>query len=124
MSFVVDTTILIDHLRGRPEAREWLENHQTDGLSISVIARAEILGGLRAGEEQATWALLQRLPTLEVDSRVADLAGSYRRHFLKSHGLLLPDALIAATARTYDKTLATLSTRDFPMDDIRVLRPY
>lgn len=124
MSFVVDTTILIDHLRGRPEAREWLESHQADGLSISVIARAEIVGGLRAGEEQATWSLLHRLPTLEVDTRVADLAGSYRRNYLKSHGLLLPDALIAATARTHDKTLVTLNTRDFPMDDIRVLRPY
>lgn len=87
MSFVVDTTILIDHLRGRPEAREWLLNHQTDGLTISVIARAEVL-------------------------------------FRKSHGMLLPDALIAGTARAHDKTLVTLNSRDFPMDDIRVTRPY
>lgn len=121
---MVDTTILIDHLRGRPEARGWLEDHQADGLTISVIARAEILGGMRPGEEPATWALLNRLPTLQVDARVADVAASYRRHFMKSHGLLLPDALIAATARVNDKTLVALNTRDFPMDDIRVLRPY
>lgn len=124
MTFVVDTTILIDHLRGRLTAREWLEEHQADGLTISVIARAEILGGMRSGEEPSTWALLNQLPTLAVDTRVADVAANYRRHFMKSHGLLLPDALIAATARIYDKALVTLNTRDFPMDDIRVFRPY
>lgn len=124
MSFVVDTTILIDHLRGRPEAREWLLNHQTDGLTISVIARAEVLGGLRPGEEEATWALLDRLPTLDVSTEVADIAARYRRQFRKSHGMLLPDALIAGIARTHDKTLVTLNSRDFPMDDIRVTRPY
>ena len=124
MSFLVDTTILIDHLRGRPEAQSWLLSTQTEGLAISVIARAEVLSGMKPEEELATRLLLNQLPLLSIEVRVADTAASYRRVYGKSHQLLLPDALIAATAKIHGMTLATLNTRDFPMTDINVLRPY
>ncbi len=124
MGFLVDTTILIDHLRGKSEAGLWLLSVQQSGLAISVITRAEILGGMRPKEEFATRALLSQLLSLSIEVGVADAAADYRRLYGKSHQLLLPDALIAATARTHGLTLATLNTKDFPMTDIQVQRPY
>ena len=124
MKYLVDTTILIDHLRGRAEASSWLlANHET-GLVISVITRAEILGGMRPKEETATQLLLSQLATLLIDIAIADAAAKYRRLYFKSHGLLLPDALIAATAKVHNLVVATLNDRDFPMTDVRIERPY
>jgi len=124
VTYVIDTSILIDHLRQRAEATRWLIEHEAEGLLLSVITRAEILSGMRAPEEEKTRALLSAFATLPVDERVADAAGEYRRRYWRSHQLLLPDALIAATARVHGCVLATLNTRDFPMRDIQVKRPY
>ncbi|MEW6283344.1 MAG: type II toxin-antitoxin system VapC family toxin [Candidatus Eremiobacterota bacterium] len=124
MSFVIDTGILIDHLPGRPETGAWMSENGDQGLAVSVITRAELLAGMRPDEVDATTRLLGALVTIPVDNRVADVAGEYRRQYFKSHGLLLPDALIAATARTQRMTLVTLKVRDFPMTDLQILRPY
>lgn len=122
MNYLVDTTILIDHLRGQSAATNWLL--ATRGHAISVITRAEILGGMRPKEEDVTRSLLNQLALLSIDIEVADVAASYRRLYWKSHQLLLPDALIAATAKIHGMTLATLNVKDFPMEDIQILRPY
>ena len=37
------------------------------------------------------------------------------RHFHKSHGIDIPDALIAATAEHHELRLATLNVKHFPM---------
>jgi hypothetical protein len=47
------------------------------------------------------------------------------RRYRLSHGLLLPDALIAATAIEYDVTLYTKNVRHFQMiPGLAVVRPY
>jgi predicted nucleic acid-binding protein len=79
---------------------------------------------MRANEEVATCLLLDRLPMLAVDAAVADRGAAYRRLYWKSHRLLLPDALIAATVSHHGLILATLNIRDFPMTDLQIQRPY
>lgn len=45
---VVDSDILIAHLRGVAPAREWFRQARTAGqLAISVISVAEITGGMQ-----------------------------------------------------------------------------
>lgn len=124
--FLVDTDILIDHLRGYPRARAFLEERyrENDDLYCSVITRAELFSGLRPGEEEEVRALLNSLKEIPIDRFVAEEAGAYRRKFRRSHQLLLPDALIAASCKVKGSTLVTLNVKHFPMKDLSIFAPY
>ncbi len=124
--FLIDTDVLIDHLRGYPQAKLYLgEKHKEgDTLYCSVITRAELFSGLRPGEEDKVRAVLNNLEEVPIDHVIAEKAGNYRREFGKSHNLLLPDALIAAVAKVKDAALVTLNIKHFPMEDISILAPY
>jgi len=89
-----------------------------------VITKAEIYAGLREGEEDAVFSLFKGMDEFSVDGEIAVQAGLYRNAFMKSHSLLLPDALIAATAKCIGAKLVTCNTKDFPMKDIVVEAPY
>lgn len=123
---LVDTDILIDHLRGRREALDFLTRAMADGdrLLCSVVTRAELLAGMRPQEESAVRALLGLFDGVPVDDEIAEAAGEYRRRYGRSHGVLLPDALIAGSARMRDAVLCTTNLKHYPMDDIRTERPY
>jgi len=123
---LVDTDVLIDALRGVPQAIDWLNQHAAlqPGLLSSTITRAELLSGMRPGEEEAMGAMLCGLDWVPVSALIADQAAAYRRFFRHSHGLGLPDALIGATAKLCGARLITLNRKHFPMDDIEVEVPY
>ncbi|MFC1706591.1 type II toxin-antitoxin system VapC family toxin [Planctomycetota bacterium] len=123
-SLLVDTDVLIDHLRGVDEATAFLDQHLSHKIAVSVISRAEILAGVRTGEQEGTMALLELLEALPVTVEIADRGGEYRRLFGPSHGVLLPDALIAATASVSGLKLATRNERHYPMDDVTLVVPY
>ncbi len=117
MSAFVDTSILIDHLRGRQEAAEVLEGERaTDALHASEMTRIEVLAGMRPGEEDRTRALLATLHWHPVDADVAEAAGALGRRWLPSHnGIDGADLAIAATVVLLGARLLTLNVRHFPM---------
>lgn len=119
----VDTDVLIDYLRDRPEAVAFLEDCQRP-LALSVITVAELYAGVREGDERLRLdAFVEAFELLPLDSRAAAQAGLWRQHYGRSHGTGLADALIAASAAAAGATLATLNRRHFPMlDDLLV--PY
>jgi len=123
---LIDSDVLIDHLRGRAPAAEFLRQCFSSGerLQLSVITHAELLAGLRPGEENDLQDLLRRFEAMLVTQATAEEAGRYRREFGRSHGVELPDALIAATAKVSGATLYTTNVRHYPMTDITVRRPY
>lgn len=100
---LVDTDVLIDHLRGE-RAFEPADAR----VSYSTITRAELFAG-RASEEAAVRTLLGPFRELAVDRAVAELGGRLRRE----HGVRIADALIAATALAHDLELLTRNVRDF-----------
>jgi hypothetical protein len=115
---LLDTNILIDVLRGEPTALAWLESqHQTQ---ISVVTWIEVLVGCRGGESEAVEAWLESFPRLPLDDRIARESVRLRQQ----HSLKVPDAIILATARCTDLTLATRNSRDFPLDLGGVVHPY
>jgi len=59
-----------------------------------------------------------------IDGRAAEDAGRYRKAFRASHKLLLPDALIAASAKNVGAILVTLNRKHYPMTDIEIQIPY
>jgi predicted nucleic acid-binding protein len=112
---LIDTDVLIDYLRGQPEAVEYLEGCQ-EAMVVSVITVAELFAGVREGKERtALSAFLAAFETMPVDAGIAERGGLYRRDYGKSHNTGLADALIAATAEQVQVRLVTLNRKHFPM---------
>ena len=114
---LVDSDVLIAHLRGMPEARDWLiAARRRAVLAISVVSIAEIIGDMRSVERRRYGACSRPLRTEPVNELIARRAGELMRHYRRSHtGIGLGDYLIAATADTRGLSLATLNVRHFPM---------
>jgi len=121
---LLDTNILIDALRGHPRCEAYLESVVKEELLCSVITSAELWAGVRPTEEDELDIFLGTFRWLPVDEPTARAAGRYMLTFAKSHRLLLPDALIAASAQIARAELVTLNVKHFPMKDIRIAAPY
>ncbi|MCL6589803.1 MAG: type II toxin-antitoxin system VapC family toxin [Firmicutes bacterium] len=127
MAYLIDTCILIDHLRGYGPARDWLVSSiagSPDDVFISVITLTELLAGVTFRQEKPLRNLVSVMKCLAIEEPVARAAGEYLRKWRPALGLDVPDALIAATAKQYGLTLATLNRRYFPMEDLSVIIPY
>ncbi len=118
MTIVVDTSVLIDHLRGSVDARSALRQAAAAGerLTSSVLTRVEILAGMRPGEETATQLLFDVLDWIDVDDDIAVRAGRLANRYLRSHpGVDTVDYVIAATATQINAQLWTRNLKHFPM---------
>jgi predicted nucleic acid-binding protein len=112
---LLDTSILIDVLRGSQVASHWLES-VTEVPACSELTRAEVLRGVRSAERPRTERLLDSLRWVGVDEHVARRAGELGRRYRRSHsGLGIVDFVIAATAQLLEAELATGNTRHYPM---------
>jgi predicted nucleic acid-binding protein len=115
---LIDSDVLIEHLRGNTDARDWLvQARRTSGpLAMSVISVTEIAGGMRSPERREVMRLLGSMQRFEVTEQVAWRAATLMREYRRSHsGIALGDYLIAATALTEGLELATLNVRHYPM---------
>lgn len=118
---LLDTTVLIDHLRGLGAARAFLQA-LPEVPSCSEVSRVEVIQGLRASERAAAEDLFDVLTWVPVDEGIARRAGEIGRRYRRSHpGLSLADLIIGSTALELDMTLATQNVHHFPM--FRSLRP-
>jgi predicted nucleic acid-binding protein len=117
VSLLVDTSILVDVLRGSDAAVVALEDAAVLGpLQSSVVVRAEIMAGLRPAEEERTRDLLAVLTWHPVTLDIADEAGRLGRRWLRSHnGIDTADLLIAATASGLSLGVLTKNVKHFPM---------
>jgi predicted nucleic acid-binding protein len=125
MSVLVDTSILIDYLRGHPEAADLLERERAaEALHASEITRLEVLAGMRPAEEHQTRSLLSTLRWHPLDEEVAERAGELGREWLPGHhGIDGADLAIAATTTLLNAQLLTMNVRHFPMF-AGLSRPY
>lgn len=118
MTILIDTSVLIDHLRGDEAAQQALANatQQGERLACLVVTRVEVLAGLRPEEELPTRRLLSALDWISVDDEIAERAGVLANRFLRSHPGVDPvDFIIAATAEIHDAILWTRNVKHFPM---------
>lgn len=125
-SLLIDTDVLIDHLKKEKNALDFLAAEIEKGtlLFVSVISRVEIFAGMRKGEEEAINSLFEIITPIEVYVVIADRAGEYLRKFSKSYALNTGDAIIAGTARETTLRLVTRNVRHYPMKDIEIVQPY
>lgn len=113
----MDTSVLVDLLRGYQPARDVLEQRRALGpLHASEVTRLEVLAGMRPSEERRTRGLLDSLHFHPLDAHVAEEAGALGRRWLASHGSIdSADLAIAATALHLGLPLLTMNVRHFPM---------
>jgi predicted nucleic acid-binding protein len=113
-----DTNILIDYLRGIPQARVECDRHSD--RAVSIVTWMEVMAGSTAANEADARSFLLNFSTLPLDADVAERAFLLRR----TNRVKLPDAIIQATAEESGRTLITRNTRDFPPGTPGVLIPY
>jgi len=119
---ILDSTVLIDYLRGRPAVARVAALRTTgDVPATTAVNVEEIVRGLRAEETPAARDLFRGLVILSVHHDAAWRAGSWRREYAE-RGVTLwqADCLIAAVASINAAALVTGNPRDFPMADVSV----
>lgn len=119
---LLDSTVLIDALRGRPAATRIRGlRHQGVDPWVCVISVEEIWRGLRTHEEASAAQLFRglRLAPLGVEEGVR--AGNWRREAAaRGRTLHQADCLIAAAAVGIGASLATANVSDFPVPGLEV----
>ena len=123
---IIDTDILIDAAQKVREAVDCLEGlEQNSTLAVSVITQMELLVGCRnKTEERHIKRFLQRFQVLKLTEQISDAALDLLGRYRLSHGLAIPDALIAATAITSKQPLISKNLRDFRYIKGLQLLPY
>lgn len=115
MTVVLDTGVLIDHLRASSSASEYLAG-LGDRPSCSEISRIEVIQGLRSSERGAANGLFALIAWVPVSETIARRAGELGRQWRRSHsGIGVADLAIAATAEEIGAPLATRNLKHFPM---------
>lgn len=125
MTVLVDTSVIIDYLRGHHGAEEVLESERVGApLHASEITRLEVLAGMMANEEGGTRSFLSVFIWHPVDTLIAERAGELGRRWLPSHrSIHSADLAIAATAMVTGCKLVTCNVKHFPMfTDLK--KPY
>ncbi len=120
---LLDTDILIAVLRSVESVALAMDAraHQGDELSYSPVSVAELWQGIRPSEEQTTRRLLHQMSCVPVNEETGRLAGQFLHRYQRSHGLLMADALIAATAALHRLPLWTMNKRHYPMPELQLL---
>lgn len=126
-SGLIDTDILIDFARGLPEAGIFLDSVQQSGnIFISVISAMELLSGCRDSKHlRETKRFLFQTKIVPISEDSSRTAYELIQQFNLSHGLLIPDSLIAATAIENQLPLFTRNVKHFQMiSELNVIQPY
>ena len=123
---IVDTDVLIDAASQISKAIDCLNGfEQNSMLAISVITQMELFVGCRNKTELGnTKRFLQRFQVLKLSEQISDKAIGLLLQYRLSHGLAIPDALIAATAITFNQPFISKNQRDYSFISGLQLLPY
>lgn len=112
---LVDTDILVDAGRGVPEAVDCLKDIKASStLTISLVTQMELMVGCRNKSElQKLDRFLKQFQIVKLNEAITDKAVELLRSYRLSHGLLIADSLIAATALTLNVAFISKNQRDY-----------
>src|SRR5947207_3161581 len=98
-AWLIDTSILVDLLRGQRPARNWINTLSPQARFISTVTAAELIAGARNRREQRSiereLALYQ---SVWIDEEISRLALDLYRRFHLSHRIGFLDCIVAGTA--------------------------
>jgi hypothetical protein len=112
---LIDTDILIDAGRGLTDAIACLQLIEQEAVpAISVVTQMELLVGCQNKTELRNLdRFLNRFQIVKLNEQITDKSVDLLRRFRLSHGLLIADSLIAATALSLEKPFVTKNQRDY-----------
>lgn len=116
MAFTIfDTDILINVGRGKADAVNCLQTlAQTSVPAISIVTEMELIVGCRDKcELQILTKFLTRFHVFPLADRISEKSVELLKRYRLSHGLLIADALIAATALEADENFISGNQKDF-----------
>ncbi|HEX8349324.1 MAG TPA: type II toxin-antitoxin system VapC family toxin [Hymenobacter sp.] len=125
-AFLSDSDGLIDVLRQDPVAASELERLLRHGrVGVNIITRLELVVGSR--DKQALHRTEQLLSSWELallNESISEIADGLVTNYYLSHGVLIADALIAATALYHDLPFLSKNQRHFRFIPGLKLLPY
>ena len=122
-NYLLDTTFLIDHLRGKPEAVDRLRRMVETGdvTLVNDVVCAEAWAGAPADDDEALTTLLRFLEFVASGPHHARLAGRWRAQSIAAgHDIGIADALIAACAHLSQANVVTRNVRHFAQTPVSV----
>ena len=120
-SYLLDTDVLVDFLRGHKKAVAFV-NTCSARIILSSIVVAELYAGVKGNAEQAALAdFISLFRVIPVNAEIAKAGGLHKRDYGKSHGVGFAEAILAATAEAEGAELKTLNRKHYPM--LKGLRP-
>lgn len=123
---LVDTDILIDAGHKVEVAVAVLQNIEAaSGLAISSVTQMELVVGCRNKTELRELAkFLKRFQVIHLSEDISQRGVELLQKYRLSHGLLIPDGLIAATAIEAGIPLISKNQKDYRFIDGLQLLPY
>ena len=130
--YLVDTNVLSEARRGRVEASDWLRSVDPDQVFLSVVTLGEIMKGISQKtrtDATAAVALHRWLEQLRVDHArrilpISDEVALAWGRIAAIRPQAMADALIAATAAVYRKTVVTRNVADFKDLGVPLIDPW
>ena len=122
---IVDTDILIDVGRNVNDAVNCLQQiEQKFSVAVSSITQMELIIGCRNKDElHSLEHFIERFYIIRLDEQISDTAIDLLKQYRLSHGLLIADALIAASAIISDLPFVTKNQSDCRfIDNLQLLR--
>jgi len=114
ISYLLDTCILVDFLRGNRSIYDILVNNKDVDLSISTITMMELmLGAFNKKEVLYIQKAFSNINIVYINEEISKLGQKLLINYNKSHNLLIDDALIAATSLVTKLELMTYNKADF-----------
>ena len=112
---LIDTDVLIDYSRGIEKTKGILKNLESEhNLAISVVTQLELMVGC---ENKADFKSLQKFLSnfeiIQLSKSTSEQAVDLFKKYRLSHGVLIPDMLIASTALTLEIPLLSKNRKDF-----------
>lgn len=111
MAYLIDTNVLFAILKGDGRLKAFVENNDC-GIDSTIYVEC-IQGSKSNREKRIIMRYLRRFRlyyhTPDISQQTIDLIDRYSN----SHGLLLPDAQVAAVAIVRDLDLVTMNVSDF-----------
>ena len=109
-----DTNVIIETLKGDEKTIKIMESIGLENIAISSVTVMELyFGALNKRELNKIKKHLKALNIVHFDNNISELSVSMIESYSKSHGLQIPDAIIAATALSLEIKLFTLNLKDF-----------
>ncbi|MEX2602219.1 MAG: type II toxin-antitoxin system VapC family toxin [Balneolaceae bacterium] len=99
---LIDTDVLIDFSRGVEKTKEKLKKQESEyKLAISVVTQLELMVGCEnKADFNSLKEFLEDFEILQLNSSISKKSVELFEKYRLSHGVLIPDMLIASSALT------------------------